>query len=135
MLAGISTRREHAQEILDELRPVPRALIDLDRHRKLIRERVIPPPRGVRVEWIDCGHDDWVLIIDVPVQPPACPPYAVPGPTRRARLRGLPHRQERQRRFRPVLALPPPQRTRTRPPRPLPRKRRPRRMISYAGSA
>jgi len=42
------------------------ALVDLDRHRKLIRERVIPPPRGVNVGWIDCGKGTGVLVIDVP---------------------------------------------------------------------
>ena len=82
LLVGVSTRKEHDREILDQVRPVPRALVDLDRHRKLIRERVIPPPRGVSVEWIDCGQGTGVLAIDVPAQPPACLPYVVPGPDR-----------------------------------------------------
>jgi len=60
--------------------------VDLDRHRKLIRERVIPPPRGVSVEWIDCGQGTGMLVIDVPVQPPACLPYVVPGPARAANV-------------------------------------------------
>lgn len=80
LLVGVSTRKEHDREILDQVRPVPRALVDLDRHRKLIRERVIPPPRGVSVEWIDCGQGTGVLMVDVPAQPPACLPYVVPGP-------------------------------------------------------
>ncbi len=82
LLVGFSTKKEHDREILDKVRPVPRALVDLDRHRKLIRERVIPPPRGVSVAWIDCGQKTGVLVIDVPAQPPACLPYVVPGPTR-----------------------------------------------------
>jgi hypothetical protein len=84
LLVGVSTRKEHDREILDQVRPVQRALVDLDRHRKLIRERVIPPPRGVSVEWIDCGQGTGVLAIDVPAQPPACLPYVVPGPARAA---------------------------------------------------
>jgi hypothetical protein len=86
VLVGFSTRKEHDREIIDQARPVPRALVDLDRHRKLIRERVIPPPRGVSVEWIECGDDKGVLFIDVPAQPPACLPYAVAGPTRTANV-------------------------------------------------
>lgn len=39
LLVGFSTRKEHDREILDQVRPVPRALVDLDRHRMLIRER------------------------------------------------------------------------------------------------
>lgn len=84
LLVGFSTRKEHDREILDQVRPVPRALVDLDRHRKLIRERVIPTPRAVTVEWIDCGNDSGVLVIDVPAQPPARLPYVVPGPARAA---------------------------------------------------
>lgn len=52
VVVGYSTRKDHDQEVVDALRPVPRALVDLHRYRKLIRERVIPPLRGVSVEWI-----------------------------------------------------------------------------------
>jgi hypothetical protein len=38
----------------------------------------------VSVEWIDCRHEQGVLVIDVPAQPPACLPYVVPGPARAA---------------------------------------------------
>jgi hypothetical protein len=84
LLVGFSTRKEHDREIIDKMRPVPRALVDLDRHRKLIRERVIPSPRGVTVNWVDRGIDSGVLVIDVPAQPPARLPYVVPGPARAA---------------------------------------------------
>jgi hypothetical protein len=86
VVVGFSTRKEHDGEILDAVRPVPRTQVDLDRHRKLIRERVIPPPRGVSVEWIDCGSGNGVLIIDVPAQPTARLPHVVPGPTRTANV-------------------------------------------------
>jgi hypothetical protein len=79
LVVGISTRTEHGVEILDEIRPVPRDLVDLDRHRKLARG-IIPPPRGVTVGWIACGPDRGVLFIDVPAQPPARMPHVVPGP-------------------------------------------------------
>jgi hypothetical protein len=84
LLVGFRTTSEHGQEFLKELRPVPRGLVDLDRHRKLIRERVIPPPRSVAVDWHDTGSDKGVLAIYVPAQPPACLPFVVPGPTRTA---------------------------------------------------
>jgi hypothetical protein len=57
LLVGFGTRKEHDGEILDQVRPVPRSLVDLDRHRKLIRERVIPSPRDASVEWIPCDDD------------------------------------------------------------------------------
>jgi hypothetical protein len=82
LLVGFGTRKDHDQEIIDELRPVPRALVDLDRHRKLIRERVLPPPRNLTVEWIDCGNDTGVLMIDVPAQPLTSMPHVVSGPAR-----------------------------------------------------
>jgi hypothetical protein len=44
ILVGYTTRKDYDREILDEVRPVRRALVDLDRYRKLIRERVIPAP-------------------------------------------------------------------------------------------
>ncbi len=53
LLVGFGTRKEYDSEILDRVRPVPRGLVDLDRHRKLIRERVIPSPRDVTVEWVE----------------------------------------------------------------------------------
>lgn len=82
LLVGFTTRRDHDSEIIDQVRPVPRSLVDLDRPRKLIRERVIPAPREVSVEWIDCGVNKGVLVIDVPAQPTARLPHAVAGVTR-----------------------------------------------------
>jgi hypothetical protein len=82
LLVGFSTRKEHDSEILDQVRPVPRSLVDLDRYRKLIRERVIPAPREVSVEWIACGDGKGVVVIDVPAQPPARLPHVVAGPAR-----------------------------------------------------
>jgi hypothetical protein len=84
LLIGFSTRKEHDAEIIDQVRPVPRGMVDLDRHRKLIRERVIPAPRDVGVDWIDCGGGKGILQIDVPAQPPAKLPYAVSGTSRAA---------------------------------------------------
>ena len=37
LLVGFSTRKEHDSEILDQVRPVPRSLVDLDQHRKRSR--------------------------------------------------------------------------------------------------
>jgi hypothetical protein len=82
LVVGFSTRKEHDSEILDQVRPVPRSLVDLDRHRKLIRERVIPAPREVSVEWVACGDDKGIVVIDVPAQPPARLPHVVAGPAR-----------------------------------------------------
>jgi hypothetical protein len=79
LLIGYGTRKEHDVEVIDQVRPVPRTLVDLDRHRKLIRERVIPAPREVVVEWIGCEDGKGILQVDVPAQPPARLPHVVSG--------------------------------------------------------
>ena len=80
ILVGYTTRKDYDREIIDEVRPVRRALVDLDRYRKLIRERVIPAPRGFSVEFVHTDPETGILVIDVPVQPVALLPYVVPGP-------------------------------------------------------
>lgn len=81
IVIGIGARVDDQGEVLDKLKPVPRSAVDLDRHRKLIRERVTPAPRQVTVEWIDLGNEQGVLFIDIPAQPRACLPYVVAAPT------------------------------------------------------
>src|ERR1035441_5821682 len=82
LVVGFSTVKEHGEEIIAAHRPVPRDLVDTDQHRKLIRERIMPPPRGLAVDWIDSGDSKGVLVIDVPAQPSARLPHVVPGPSR-----------------------------------------------------
>jgi len=79
ILVGYATRKENDGEILDQIRPVPRALVDLDRYRKLIREWVVPAPRGFSVDFFDTDAGSGILAIDVPVQPSALLPFVVPG--------------------------------------------------------
>ena len=80
ILVGYTTRKDYDREIIDEVRPVRRALVDLDRYRKLIRERVIPAPRGFSVDFVHTDPETGILVIDVPAQPVALLPYVVPGP-------------------------------------------------------
>ena len=80
ILVGYTTRKDYDREIVDEIRPVRRALVDLDRYRKLIRERVIPAPRGFSVDFVHTDPESGILVIDVPVQPVAMLPHVVPGP-------------------------------------------------------
>jgi hypothetical protein len=80
ILVGYATRKEHGEEFLAEVRPVPRALVDLDRYRKVIRELVIPVPREFTVDFIRVDDGSGILVIDVPVQPVALVPFVVPGP-------------------------------------------------------
>lgn len=80
LLIGFKTTAEHDTEIISELRPVPRSLVDIDRHRKLIHERVIPTVRDLQVEWIDHEDHKGVLCIDIPAQPAGPRPFVVPGP-------------------------------------------------------
>ncbi|MFD7999709.1 AlbA family DNA-binding domain-containing protein [Streptomyces mirabilis] len=80
LLIGFKTVADHDSEIISELRPIPRSLVDLDRHRKLIYERIVPTVRDLRVEWIVCEDPKGVLCIDIPDQPAGARPFAVPGP-------------------------------------------------------
>lgn len=82
LIVGIGTRVDGQGEVLEKLKPVPRNRVDLDRHRKLIRERITPPPRQVTVEWIDLEAGQGVLYIDIPVQPRGCLPHVVAAPGR-----------------------------------------------------
>ena len=89
ILVGYTTRKDYDREIIDEVRPVRRALVDLDRYRKLIRERVIPAPRGFSVDFVHTDPETGILVIDVPAQPVALLPYVVPGPAGTATPSGL----------------------------------------------
>lgn len=71
-------------EVIDQVNPVPRDRVDLDRYRKLL-DGIAPVPMHVRVDWADCEEDKGILIIDVPAQPAACLPFLVPGPVRSGR--------------------------------------------------
>ena len=84
LIVGISTRVEHGQEVLDQVKPVPRAHVDLDRHRKIIRERITPPPRSVDVDWIPVDDKSGLLLIQVPPQLSGRLPHIVPAPARGA---------------------------------------------------
>jgi hypothetical protein len=85
LLVGFATQVEDGQEVIDRVRPVPRERVDLDRHRKLL-DRIVPVPLHVRVDWVGCGQDKGILVIDVPVQPAACLPFLVPGPARTGKV-------------------------------------------------
>jgi hypothetical protein len=61
LLVAFRTRNERGEELLAEPRRVPREQVDLDRHRKLIRQRVTPLPRGVTVDWHDVGAGKGLL--------------------------------------------------------------------------
>ncbi|MCS7478744.1 RNA-binding domain-containing protein [Umezawaea endophytica] len=81
ILVGFSTRKEHGEEIVDALKLVPRKLINLDKYRQIIATRVIPALRQVSVDWIERETGMGVLVIDIPAQPEASQPFAVPAPT------------------------------------------------------
>jgi hypothetical protein len=83
LVIGIGTRVDGQGEVLEKLKPVPRDRVDLDRYRKLIRERITPPPRQVTVEWIDLKAGQGVLYIDIPTQPRGCLPHVVAAPAGR----------------------------------------------------
>ncbi|MET9959635.1 hypothetical protein ABZ128_11305 [Streptomyces sp. NPDC006326] len=78
IVVGIATRLEHDEEVLDHVVGPDPAAVNVDQIRRLIRQRVSPAPRGVRVGW--SGADgEVVLFIDVPAQTDHAL-FAVPAP-------------------------------------------------------
>lgn len=67
IVIGIATRMEHDEEVLDRLTGVTPEAVNLDQIRKLIRARITPSPRGVRIGWSG-NQDERVLFIAVPAQ-------------------------------------------------------------------
>ncbi|NBM14675.1 RNA-binding domain-containing protein [Streptomyces sp. GC420] len=67
IVIGIATRLEQDEEVLDHIVGLDPAAVNVDQIRKLIRQRITPTPRGVRVGW--SGADgERVMFIDVPAQ-------------------------------------------------------------------
>ncbi|MEU9463751.1 RNA-binding domain-containing protein [Streptomyces sp. NPDC048312] len=78
IVIGIATRLQHAEEVLDHVVGLDPAAVNVDQIRKLIRQRITPAPRGVRVGW--SGADDQrVLFIGIPAQA-AGTLFVVPAP-------------------------------------------------------
>lgn len=70
LVVGIQTRKEHEGEVLDRVSPVPRDLVHLARHHEVVESRVLPPPLGVEIEWLEHDSTTGLLYIHVPEQPP-----------------------------------------------------------------
>ncbi|MFJ9893471.1 RNA-binding domain-containing protein [Streptomyces sp. NPDC091280] len=68
IVMGIATRPEHDEEVLDHILGVDPAGVNLDQIRKLLRERITPAPRGVRVGWSGADGGRRVVFIDIPAQ-------------------------------------------------------------------
>jgi len=79
IVIGLRTRREGSSEVIDEVRPVPATLIDRDRYRKLVRERVFPFVRDSSTWWLPVGDERGLLVIDVPAQASKDKPFIVSG--------------------------------------------------------
>ncbi|MFD8727813.1 RNA-binding domain-containing protein [Streptomyces sp. NPDC059611] len=68
IVVGVATRLEHDEEILDHVVGIDPAAVSVDQIRKLIRQRVTPAPRGVRVGWSGAEAGERVLFIEIPAQ-------------------------------------------------------------------
>ncbi|MBU2669936.1 ATP-binding protein [Actinoplanes bogorensis] len=80
LLVGFGTRVDNGREIIDKVKPVPARLVDVDRYRKLVRDRVRPLIRDLTVDFYPVDDERGVLVIDIPVQPETAKPFVVPGP-------------------------------------------------------
>ncbi|MEU0213920.1 RNA-binding domain-containing protein [Streptomyces sp. NPDC006265] len=78
IVIGIATRPEHDEEVLDHIVATDPATVNVDQIRKLIRQRITPAPRGVRIGWSG-ADDERVLYIDIPAQS-AGTLFVVPAP-------------------------------------------------------
>ncbi|MDT0616574.1 AlbA family DNA-binding domain-containing protein, partial [Streptomyces lancefieldiae] len=65
IIVGIATRVEHDAEVLDHIVGLDPTAVNVDQIRKLIRQRITPTPRGVRVGWSGADSER-VLFIEVP---------------------------------------------------------------------
>jgi hypothetical protein len=79
LLVGFSTRVRGGLEVIDKVRPVPQAMVDVGQHRKLLRQQVRPLIRDLDFMWVDAGNDKGVLAIHVPGQAETDKPFIVPG--------------------------------------------------------
>jgi Schlafen, AlbA_2 len=79
LLVGFLTRLDGGREIIEELKPVPASLVDTDRYRKLVRERVQPHIRNLSIEFYVVEDERGVLVIDIPQQQEADKPFVVSG--------------------------------------------------------
>ncbi|WP_143229452.1 AlbA family DNA-binding domain-containing protein [Actinophytocola xanthii] len=82
LVVGYRTLSEATVEVVGEIRPVPKVLVDTDRYRKTIRKNIAPHVRGLKITWHDIGADKGILVIDIPVQAETDKPFVVPGPER-----------------------------------------------------
>ncbi|WP_053679709.1 RNA-binding domain-containing protein [Streptomyces sp. XY66] len=79
IVIGVATRVDSDEEVLDHIRGLARDAVNVDQVRKVIRARITPAPRGVRIGWSGDGEER-VLFIDVPAQPSATL-FVVAAPT------------------------------------------------------
>lgn len=80
LLIGYKTSAVDGEELVAELRPLPKDQVDLDRYRKVIRQRVVPAPHGCDVNWIETTPGRGVLLVDIPPQPATWRPFVVVPP-------------------------------------------------------
>jgi hypothetical protein len=83
IIIGFKASKNNGVETIDEVRAVPRALVDTETYCKLIDERVYPRIEGLELSWVSRGDDRGVLIIDVPAQPASARPFVIPPPTKK----------------------------------------------------
>ena len=81
IVIGLRTRRESGSDVIDEVRPVPAKLIDRDRYRKLVRERIFPFIKDFAIWWVPVDEERGILILDVPDQASRDKPFVVSGST------------------------------------------------------
>jgi hypothetical protein len=70
IIVGVRTQAamDTREDIAVDYSLVPKRLANIDQHYKLLREYLVPEPRGLRIEWFPPGGESGLLLIDIPQQ-------------------------------------------------------------------
>jgi hypothetical protein len=80
LLIGFATAKTDGRDVLIEVSALAAEDLDPEKYRKTLRSGVCPTIRDLRVERLDAGSGQYVLMVDVPAQRDADKPFVVPGP-------------------------------------------------------
>lgn len=81
ILVGFATTTSNtmAGEEIDEVRPIPESLFDIQQHIKLLQDWLYPQPLGVDIKWVSFGQGaaKGILVVFVPPQNDRSKPFLV----------------------------------------------------------
>ncbi|TCN36865.1 hypothetical protein EV644_11229 [Kribbella orskensis] len=79
LLIGFKETKRDGRSVVGKASPASTSILDVDRYRGVIDERVIPPIDGLTLEVVHTADDKGIMIIGVPAQAPELQPFLVHG--------------------------------------------------------